>query len=102
MILTTGNEIPGKPHEVLGLVKGSVVHSKHIGKDIGAGFKTIFGGEIKGYTDMLSEARQIATDRMLEEARNLGADAIIGVRYATSSIMQSAAEVLAYGTAVRV
>jgi len=102
MLIVTVNEIPGRNHEVLGLVKGSVVRSKHLGRDIAAGFKTIVGGEIKGYTEMLAEARQVATDRMIEEAKNLRANAIIGVRYESSSIMQNAAEVLAYGTAVRI
>jgi uncharacterized protein YbjQ (UPF0145 family) len=101
MIIATITEIPGREHKVLGLVKGSIVQSKHIGRDIMAGFKTIVGGEIKGYTEMLSEARQTATDRMIEEARKLGADAILGVRFESASIMQNAAELLAYGTAVK-
>ena len=87
--------------EVLGMVKGNVVQSKNIGKDIGAGFKTIVGGELKGYTEMLQEARQIATKRMVDEAESLGADAVICVRFASSAIMQGAAEVIAYGTAVK-
>lgn len=94
--------IPGEEIEALGIVKGTIVSSKHIGKDIGAGFKTIVGGEISGYTDMLNEARQIATKRMVDEAEALGADAIVNVRYASSQIMQSAAEVVAYGTAVKI
>ena len=77
------------------------MQSKNIGKDIGAGFKTIIGGEISGYTEMLREARQIATQRMIDEAEGLGADAVINVRFASSSIMQSAAEIIAYGTAVK-
>ena len=85
----------------MGLVKGNTVQSKNIGKDIGAGFKTIIGGEISGYTEMLREARQIATQRMIDEAEGLGADAVINVRFASSSIMQSAAEIIAYGTAVK-
>jgi uncharacterized protein YbjQ (UPF0145 family) len=101
MIIATLTEIPGREHKVLGLVKGSVVQSKHIGRDIMAGLKTIVGGEIKGYTEMLSEARNVATDRMIEEAKKLGADAIIGVRFESSSIKQNAAELLAYGTAVK-
>ena len=101
MIIASVNEISGKTHEVLGMVKGSVVQSKHLGRDIMAGFKTIVGGEIYGYTEMLSEARQIATDRMIDEARRLGADAVVGVRYESASIMQNAAEVLAYGTAIK-
>ena len=102
MIIVTIFEIPGRTHEVLGLAKGSVVKSKHVGRDIAAGLKTIVGGEIKGYTEMLAEARQLATERMVEEARQLGANAIVGVRYESASIMQNAAEVLAYGTAVRI
>ena len=94
-------EIPGKSYEVLGMVKGSIVQSKHVGRDIMAGLKTIIGGELKGYTEMLTEARQIATNRMIEEAKALRADAIVGVRYESASIMQQAAEILAYGTAIR-
>ncbi|MDO4466086.1 MAG: YbjQ family protein [Bacillota bacterium] len=87
--------------EALGIVKGQTVQSKNIGKDIGAGFKTIVGGELMGYTDMLKEARQIATKRMVDEAESLGADAIINIRYGSSSIMSGAAEIIAYGTAVK-
>ena len=94
--------IPGKKIEALGLVKGSVVQSKTVGRDFMAGMKTIVGGELKGYTEMLNEARQIATDRMIEEAAALGADGVVGVRFASASIMQGAAEICAYGTAVRV
>ncbi|MCL2056152.1 MAG: YbjQ family protein [Oscillospiraceae bacterium] len=101
MIIVNIGELPGKSYEVIGIVKGSVVKSKHLGKDIMAGFKTIIGGEIKSYSDMLAEARTIATDRMVQEASGLGADAVLGVRYESSSIMQNAAEVLAYGTAVK-
>ena len=101
MILVNISEIPGKKFEVLGLVKGSVVQSKHMGKDIMAGFKTLVGGEIGDYTEMLTEARQIATKRMVDEAEKLGADAILKVTYASASIMQGAAEVMAYGTAVK-
>jgi len=101
MIIASVNEMPGKKYEVLGLAKGSVVQSKHVGKDFMAGLKTIVGGEIKGYTEMLDEARVIATDRMKEEARLLGADAIVGVRYASAAVMQNAAEIVAYGTAVK-
>lgn len=93
--------VPGlKIEKVLGLVKGEIVQSKHIGKDILAGFKTIVGGEIAGYTEMISEARNISTQRMIEEAKKLGANAIIGVRYSSSQVMEGAAEILAYGTAV--
>jgi len=101
MIIATVNELPGTPHKVLGLVKGSVVQSKHVGRDIAASFKTIVGGEIRGYTEMLTDARQIATNRMIDEAKTLGANAIIGVRYESSNIMANAAEVLAYGTAIK-
>lgn len=94
--------IPGKEIEALGLVKGSVVQSKHLGKDFMAGMKTLVGGEISGYTQMLDEARKIATKRMVDEAVALGADAILNIRYTSSSLMQGAAEVTAYGTAVRI
>ncbi|MDD7467676.1 MAG: YbjQ family protein [Floccifex porci] len=88
--------------EALGIVKGQTVQSKNIGKDIGAGFKTIVGGELTSYTDMLKEARQIATKRMVDEAESLGADAIINIRYGSSSVMSGAAEIIAYGTAVKI
>ena len=101
MIVVNTETIPGKELTLLGLVKGSTIQSKHIGKDIGASFKTVIGGELKGYTEMMNEARQIATDRMIAEAQALGADAVVNVRFATSSIMQGAAEVMAYGTAVK-
>ena len=92
---------PGRDFEPIGIVKGTVVQSKNFGKDFMAGMKTLVGGEITAYTEMLNEARQIATKRMVDEAEKLGADAIIGVRYGSSAVMQGAAEVLAYGTAVR-
>ena len=101
MIVVTLEQIPGKDFEVLGIVEGSTVHSKNIGKDIGASLKTIIGGEIKSYTEMMNEARAIATDRMVEEARALGADGVLGVRYGSASVMQGAAELIVYGTAVR-
>lgn len=101
MILVNISDIPGKKFEVLGLVKGSVVQSKHVGKDIMAGFKTIVGGEIKSYTEMLTEARQIATKRMVDEANSLGADAVLKVTFSSAAIMQGAAEIIAYGTAVK-
>lgn len=94
--------IPGKQIEALGIVKGSTVMSKHLGKDFMAGMKTIVGGEIESYTEMLDDARKIATKRMVDEAEALDADAIINIRYASSSVMQGAAEVTAYGTAVRI
>ena len=93
--------IPGKELELLGLVKGATIQTRHMGKDIGAGLKTIVGGELKGYTEMMDSARRIATGRMEEEAARLGADGVINVRYTTSAVMQGAAEVLAYGTAVK-
>jgi uncharacterized protein YbjQ (UPF0145 family) len=101
MLIVSVNEIPGKSYEILGMAKGSVVQSKHIGRDFVAGLKQIVGGEITAYTEMLTEARQIATKRMTDEAKKLGADAIVAVRYESSSIMANAAEVLAYGTAVK-
>ena len=101
MLLASIDTIPGKNIEVLGIVKGTVVQSKHIGRDILAGLKTIVGGEIQGYTDMLIEARSIATERMTREAESLGADAVIGMRYCTSAVMEGAAEIVAYGTAVK-
>ena len=102
MLLVTTDNIVGKDiKEVLGLVKGTTVQSKHIGRDFMAGMKTIVGGEIKGYTEMLSEARKIATERMIAEAESLGADAVVGIRYGSSEALQGAAEILAYGTAVK-
>ena len=102
MKLVSIETIPGQNFEVIGVVKGTIVQSKNFGKDFMAGMKTLVGGEIKGYTDMLVEARQIATKRMVDEAEQLGADAIVGIRYASSSVMQGAAEILAYGTAVKI
>lgn len=101
MLIVTTENIPGRTYRVLGSCKGAMVQSKHIGKDIGASLKTIVGGELKGYTDMMNEARNGATARMMEEAYALGADAIVCVRYASSAIVQGAAEVLVYGTAVK-
>ena len=101
MLLLNIDYVPGKEVEPLGLVKGTVVQSKNVGKDFMAGMKTLVGGEITGYTEMLVEARQIATKRMVDAAEALGADAIVGARYASSSVMQGAAEVVAYGTAVK-
>lgn len=94
--------IPGAEIEALGLVRGTVVYSKNFGKDFMAGMKTLVGGEIVGYTEMLTEARAIATKRMVDDAEALGADAVVNVRYGSASIMSSAAEVVAYGTAVRI
>ena len=100
-MLLTIDYVPGKELEALGIVKGTVVQSKNFGKDFMAGMKTLVGGEIAGYTEMLNEARQIATKRMVDEAQALGADAVVNVRYGSSSVMQGAAEVVAYGTAVK-
>ena len=101
MILLTIEYVPGREIEALGLVKGTVVQSKNFGKDFMAGMKTIVGGEIRGYTEMLIEARKIATKRMVDEVEALGADAVVGLRYGSASVMQGAAEVIAYGTAVK-
>lgn len=101
MQLVNIDYIPGKEFDVLGIVKGTVVYSKNLGKDFMAGMKTLVGGEIEGYTEMLNTARQIAVKRMVEEAEQMGADAIVNMRYGSSSVMQGAAEVIAYGTAVK-
>ena len=101
MLIVTTEAINGKDLEVLGMVKGSTIQTVNAFRDIGAGFKTLVGGELKKYNEMMDKARTIATERMEEEARNLGADAIVCARYSTSSIRQSAAEVMAYGTAVK-
>ena len=93
--------IPGVEFEALGIVKGTVVQTKNIGRDFMAGMKTLVGGEITGYTEMLNEARQIATKRMVDEAKEMNADAVIGVKYGSSQVMSGAAEVIAYGTAVK-
>ena len=101
MLLVTTDTVAGKEvAEVLGLVRGSTIRSKNIGKDIGAGLKGLVGGELNGYTDMLNEARQIAIGRMVEDAEAKGANAIVGMRLTSAAVMQGAAEVLAYGTAV--
>ena len=94
--------IGGEDIKMLGLVKGSTIQSKHLGKDIGSAFKTLVGGELVAYTEMMEEARDIATKRMIKEAESLGADAIVNIRYASSAIMQGAAEVIVYGTAVKI
>ena len=102
MILTTTDKIPGKEiKENLGLVRGNTIRAKHIGKDILAGLRSIVGGEIKEYTEALSEAREVATKRMIEEAEKLGADAIVCIRFTTSQVVSGAAELLVYGTAVK-
>ena len=103
MILTNMESVPGKNIvEHFGLVSGSTVRAKHVGKDIMAGFKNIVGGELTGYTELLNDSRKQATDRMIMQANQLGANAIVNVRYATSSVAQGAAELYVYGTAVKV
>lgn len=101
MLLVTTETIAGKKIEMLGLVKGSTIQSKHLGNDIAQSFKTLVGGELKAYNEMMNDARALATKRMVEEAEALGADAIVCIRYASAAVMQGAAEVMAYGTAVR-
>ena len=101
MILVNTDYISGKELEMISLVKGSTIQSKHLGKDIAQAFKTLVGGELNSYNLMMNEARAIATKRMVKEAEALGADAIVNIRYASSAIMQGAAEVIAYGTAVK-
>jgi uncharacterized protein YbjQ (UPF0145 family) len=103
MILTNIDSVPGKKIvEHFGLVAGNTIRAKHIGKDIGAAFKNIIGGELKGYTELLQESRTQATERMVKQAEQLGANAIINVRYATSAVTQGAAELFVYGTAVKI
>ena len=101
MLIVTTNTIPGKSLEMLGLVEGSTIQSKHIGSDISQSFKTLVGGELRSYTDMMNKARALATKRMVEQAEAMGADAIVCVRYTSAAVMQGAAEILAYGTAVK-
>ncbi len=101
MLLVNTDYITGKNFEMLGLVKGSTIQSKNIGRDITQGFKTIVGGELGAYTEMMNEARSLATKRMVAEAESLGADAVVNIRYASAAVMQGAAEVMAYGTAVK-
>lgn len=103
MLLVNTEKVPGKEIlEVFGMVRGSTIQSKHIGKDFMAGLKTLVGGEISEYTEMLESARQIALGRMVKDAENLGANAIVNIRFATSAVMQGAAELMVYGTAVRI
>ncbi len=101
MKLFTIDTIPGRNYEALDCVRGTVVYSKNLGRDFMAGMKGLVGGEIVGYTEMLNEARQIATKRMVDDAVALGADAVVGMRYSSASLMQGAAEVVVYGTAVK-
>ena len=101
MVIVNTDYITGKELQTLGLVKGSTIQSRNIGRDISQGFKTIVGGELKAYTEMMNDARDLSTKRMVAEAESLGADAIVNIRYASASIMSGAAEVMAYGTAVK-
>ncbi len=101
MILVTTDYVSGKELEMLGVAKGSTIQTVNAVRDIGAGLKTLVGGELTKYNEMMNNARALATKRMVEEAENMGADAIVGVRYASASVMQGAAEVMAYGTAVK-
>lgn len=101
MILVNTDYVSGKELQTIGLVKGSTIQSKHVGKDILSGLKTLVGGELTAYSDMMNEARVKATKRMVEEAEKLGADAIVNIRYTSSTVMAGAAEILAYGTAVK-
>lgn len=101
MLLVTTDFIPGTQFDVLGIVVGSTVRAKHAGKDFVASFRNLVGGEVTEYTEMMREAREIATQRMVDDAVRMRADAIVGVRYASSEIMQGSAEIMAYGTAVK-
>ncbi len=101
MILVNTDYISGKEVETLSLVKGSTIQSRHVGSDIAQSFKGLVGGELKAYNEMMNDARALATKRMVEEAEGLGADAIVNIRYASSAVMQGAAEVIVYGTAVK-
>ena len=102
MIIVNTEFVPGREiSQLLGLVQGNTVRSKHLGRDIAAGFKNLFGGELKGYTELLTEARREAMQRMIAQAQQLGADAVVNVRFMTSAITQGAAELYAYGTAVK-
>ena len=101
MLLTTTENIPGRSYEILGIVKGNMIQTRNIGRDIGQGLKSMVGGELSTYTEMMNESRAVATKRMVEEAEKLGADAVVMMRYSTSTVMQGAAEIIAYGTAVK-
>ncbi len=101
MLIVTTDSITGKELEMLGMVEGSTIQTKNIGRDITQGFKTLVGGELKAYNEMMNDARALATKRMVQKAEALGADAIVAVRYSSSAVMQGAAEVIAYGTAVK-
>ena len=101
MLLTTTESIPGRSYEILGIVKGNMIQTRNIGRDIGQGLKSMVGGELSTYTEMMNESRAVATKRMVDEAEKLGADAVVMMRYSTSTVMQGAAEIIAYGTAVK-
>jgi len=102
MMVATTENLPGREvKEVLGIVFGSCVQTKHIGKDFGAGLRTVIGGEAKAYTELMEESRRTAMERMVQDAKKLGADAIVGMRYATAQTMHGAAEIIAFGTAVK-
>lgn len=101
MILVNINYLPGKEFEVLGMVKGGSIRAKHLGKDITSMFKHMVGGELVSYTEMMNESRALATKRMVEEAEKMGADAVLNIRYSSAAVMQGAAEVFVYGTAVK-
>ncbi|MBE6525190.1 MAG: heavy metal-binding domain-containing protein [Candidatus Methanomethylophilaceae archaeon] len=101
MIVTTTDEIPGKKYEILGIVQGNMIQTKNIGRDFTQGMKSLVGGELKSYVDMVNESRATATKRMIEQANAIGADAIVGMRYTSSTVAAGAAEVLAFGTAVK-
>ena len=101
MLLVNTDYIPGKELEVIGLVRGTMIQSVHVGKDIMNSFKTLVGGELTSYPEMLNEARATATKRMAEDAAAMGADAVVNIRYSSAQVMQSAAEIMAYGTAVK-
>ena len=101
MLLTTTENIPSRSYEILGIVKGNMIQTRNIGRDIGQGLKSMVGGELSTYTEMMNESRAVATKRMVEEAEKLGADAVVMMRYSTSTVMQGAAEIIAYGTAVK-
>lgn len=101
MLIVNTEYISGKELEMLGLVKGSTIQTKNLGRDITQSLKTLVGGELTAYTEMMNDARALATKRMVDEAEAMGADAVVNVRYASSAVMQGAAEVIAYGTAVK-
>lgn len=101
MILVNTDYITGKELEMLGLVKGSTIQTKNLGRDISQALKSLVGGELQAYNEMMNDARALATKRMVEEAEAMGADAVVNIRYASASVMSTAAEVIAYGTAVK-